>query len=339
MGKGNFFMLKAIIFDLDTEWKQARQNIPDGDRYHPLPGMRQILQTLTQEGIHLTLVSSLSECEIRERTQSMKIQNYFQHLLSSDEVEHTKPTADLLTLALQKSGVTLAEALVVADSYCGIQTAKAATLPCIGFLHPHSENTDFRDADILLESFDELSTSFFFHVHSRFHGQPITIASTRRLWIRELAIENIPALCTIYQDPNIRRFITEIEDCMEDEAARQRAYIHTVYPFYEYGLWGIFHKASGTLIGRCGIENHIVAGKEEITLSYLLDSKHWGHGYASEACKAVLHYAQEELDIHRIIAVIDYENQRSLRTATNLGMKLEKELIYQNRPCFQFALE
>ena len=332
-------MLKAIIFDMDTEMNLVKQHIPARERYHPLPGVPQILLKLTQEGIRLMMVSSFSQQEIREGCQAMKIQQYFQHLVSSDEAEHAKPAPDLLTLALQKSKVTQREALVVADSYSGIKAAKAAALPCIGFLHPHSENTDFSHADILLESFDGLSISFFFHVHSRFHGQPITIASTKRLWIRELASENIPALCSIYQNPDIRRFLTELDDCVEDEAARQTAYINTVYPFYGYGLWGIFHKASGILIGRCGIENQLISGKEEIMLSYLLDRNYWGHGYALEACKATLHYAREELDIHRIVAVIDCENRRSLRTAANLGMKPEQELIYKNRCCILFTLE
>ena len=93
------------------------------------------------------------------------------------------------------------------------------------------------------------------------------------------------------------------------------------------------------MIGRCGIENQKIAGKEEIMLSYLLDRNHWGHGYALEACKTALHYAREELDMHRIVAVIDIENKRSLQTAANLGMEPEQELIYKNRHCILFVSE
>lgn len=364
-------MLKAIIFDMDTEWKLAKQSILTNKKYYPLPGLRQILQALAQDKIRLTIISTLPQQELIKVCHSAEIMEYFQHLVSvtwlkyaelptglpasDNETKHIRSTSEppaldneakcirstskLLALALQKNGVLPTEVLLVTDSDSGTRAAKAAALPCIAFRHPHSEKADLWHADILLESFDGLSTSFFFQVYNRFHDQPITIASTRRLWIRELTIEDIPVLCAIYENPNIRRFITDIEDCIEDEAVRQTAYINTVYRFYGYGLWGIFHKNSGTLIGRCGIENHKIAGKEEIMLSYLLDSNHWGHGYALEACKATLHYAQEELDMHRIIAVIDYENKRSLRTAANLGMKFEQELIHKNRRCFLFALE
>ncbi len=355
MGKGEFFTLKAIIFDMDTEWNLAKQSILTQERYHPLPGLQHILHTLAQKGILLTMISSLSQQEIINGCHSAKIQEYFQHLVSTEDLKyvestmdlsvsddktiHAKSLSELLGLALQRSGVTQAEALLVTDSNLGVNAAKAAALPCIAFLHPHSEKPDLGHADILLESFDGLSSSFFFQVYNRFHGQPITIASTSRLWIRELALKDIPALCAIYQNPDIRRFITDIDDSTEKEIARQTAYINTVYRFYGYGLWGIFQKSSDTLIGRCGIENQKIAGKEEIMLSYLLDRNHWGHGYALEACKAALHYAREELDMHRIVAVIDIENKRSLQTAANLGMEPEQELIYKNRHCILFVSE
>ena len=348
-------MLKAIIFDMDTEWKLAKQCILANKRYYPLPGLRQILDTLAQERIRLTIISSFSQQELIDVCYSAEIREYFQHLVSATDLKltellpelpasdnrtkRTRPTLELLTLALQKNEVSPTEVLLVTDSDSGVNAAKAAALPYIAFLHPHSKKADLRHTDILLESFDGLNISFFFQVYNRFHGRPITIASTRRLWIRELAIEDIPALCAIYQDPNIRRFITDIEDRIEDEIARQTAYINTIYPFYGYGLWGIFHKNTDTLIGRCGIENHNIAGKDEIMLSYLLDTNHWGHGYALEACKATLHYAREELDMQRIVAVIDIENKRSLRTAAGLGMEPSQELIYKNRRCMLFVLE
>ena len=66
-------------------------------------------------------------------------------------------------------------------------------------------------------------------------------------------------------------------------------------------------------------------------LSYLLDSQHWGYGYAIECCKAVLDYAREDLEIKRVVAVIDKRNTRSIHTAQKLGMKPEKELVYHGR--------
>ena len=119
---------------------------------------------------------------------------------------------------------------------------------------------------------------------------------------------------------------------------KQKAYIKNVYAFYGYGLWGVFSKTTGKIIGRCGIENHMVDGQEEIMLSYLLDSQHWGYGYALECCHAVLEYVREELDIHRVVAVIDVSNSRSIKTAQKLGMECEKDFVYNGRNAHLYAI-
>ena len=151
-------------------------------------------------------------------------------------------------------------------------------------------------------------------------------------------MSDIKELYPVYQDKNIRKYIDNIDDYLEMEMEKQKAYIKNVYGFYGYGLWGIFSKTTGHLIGRCGIENQTIDGNQEIALSYLLDSEHWGYGYALECCRAVLDYALNELDIHRIVAVIDIDNTRSINTAQKLGMKCEKNITYKDRICHLYSI-
>ena len=142
----------------------------------------------------------------------------------------------------------------------------------------------------------------------------------------------------MYQDPDIRRYIPEIDDYLEIEMEKQAAYIRNVYSFYGFGIWGVYSKTSGKLIGKCGIENQMVDGIEEISLSYLLDSKYWGYGYVIECGKAVFNYAKSQLDITRVVAVIDEKNKRSIHTAQNLDMVFEKEVLYKNRKCHLYSI-
>lgn len=142
----------------------------------------------------------------------------------------------------------------------------------------------------------------------------------------------------MYKNPEVRKYIPDIDEYLEVEVEKQAAYIRNVYSFYGYGIWGVFSKTSRKLIGRCGIENLMIDGKEEIALSYLLDNSHWGYGYALECCNAVLDYAREELDISRIVAVIDKENARSIHTAKNLNMTLEKEITYKGRNSLLYSI-
>ncbi len=323
---------------LYDEMNIEKKKVLAEEGYVPLPGIIDLVKKLAQEGFKLAIASSSIPNDIKEVVKALKIRKYFHQLVSGTQVTHPKPAPDIFELALKELGINASEAIVIEDSEFGVQAAKAAGITCVGFLNPNSGKQDLRCADVLLESFEELTPSFFYHVHQRSLGKPVTIASTKRLLIRELAEEDIKELYPIYQDPDVRRFIDDIDDYMDKERDKLKAYIKNVYSFYGYGLWGVYSKTSGGLIGRCGIENQIIDGKEEIMLSYLLDSNHWGYGYALECCKAVFAYALEELNIHRIVAVIDQNNTRSLQTAKNLGMKPEKELVYKNRQSILYSI-
>ncbi len=54
----------------------------------------------------------------------------------------------------------------------------------------------------------------------------------------------------------------------------------------------------------------------------------WGKGYATEAASAVRDFAFGMLGIKRRIAMIDPANLASIRVATKIGMKYEKEAIF-----------
>lgn len=166
---------------------------------------------------------------------------------------------------------------------------------------------------------------------------PVTIAETDRLILRELTPEDFDDLYQICQDPAVAKYI-DSGDHKETEFAKLTAYITYVYAFYGFGLWGVFDRTTGKLIGRCGIELQTVDEKTEIMLSYLLHRDYWDQGFATESCQAVFHYAKEELDIHRIIAVIDVTNNRSIHTAARLGMTEEKKLRYQDRDCLLYSI-
>lgn len=320
------------------EWNQERCKIIAQEGYQPLPGVIDMIQRLSQTGIRLAIASSASWSEIRDTILSLQIQEYFEQLISVNEAAQMKPAPDLLELTLKKMGVRAEEALVIENSYHGVEAAIAAHLPCIGFLNSRFRQQNLRHADYLLESFDGLNLSFFHHVYQRYHNLPLRIASTSRLSIRELKADDLPKFYQICESPEVRPYITGLLDFRREELDRQEAYIQYVYHFYGYGLWGIFHKNANTLIGGCGFENHKIGGKEEIMLSYLLDKNYRRQGYALESCKAALQYAIEELEIHRIVAAIRTDNIYSKKLAAHLGMRPERELIFQEQPAILYSI-
>jgi len=93
-------------------------------------------------------------------------------------------------------------------------------------------------------------------------------------------------------------------------------------------------KSSNLMIGNCGVRID-KSGAVEADIGYELDSKHWNHGYASEAAHAMTDFGFSYFHIHRIWATCVAENTQSAHVMEKLGMKLEgrfrENQFYKNR--------
>lgn len=304
----------------------------------PLPGVIDLIKELYRHGVKLAVASSSSQKRIEEVTKAFHIHKYFDKLISGQDVEHPKPAPDIFEKALSLLGTNKTETMIIEDSYLGCQAAKAASIPCIGYINPNSGNQDLLAAFLVTDDFHALTYNYMNRTLTRYLGLPITIKKTKRLVIRELSVEDIKDLYQIYQNPEVCRYIEGMNEYINIEVEKHKAYIKNVYAFYNYGLWGIFSKTTKSLIGRCGIQNQTIDGQAEIELSYLLDRNHWGYGYALECCQAILSYAADELELTRLVAAIDKLNTRSVNLAQRLGMTLEKEVRYHDRDCFLYVI-
>lgn len=304
----------------------------------PLPGVIDLIKDLYRHGVKLAVASSSSLKRIEEVTKAFGIHKYFDKLVSGQELANPKPAPDIFLKTLSLLGTNQSETMIIEDSTLGCLAARAAAIPCIGYINPNSGNQDLFSAFLATDDFHALSYSYMERTLIRYLGLPITIKETKRLIIRELSVEDIKDLYQIYQNPDVCRYIEGMDEYIEIEIEKHKAYIKNVYAFYNYGLWGIFSKTNKALIGRCGIQNQIIDNQAEIELSYLLDRNHWGYGYALECCQAVFSYAADELGITRLVAAIDRLNTRSIRLAERLGMTFEKEVRYHDKNCLLYVV-
>jgi RimJ/RimL family protein N-acetyltransferase len=67
---------------------------------------------------------------------------------------------------------------------------------------------------------------------------------------------------------------------------------------------------------------HVSDGGGEFELSYILRSCAWGHGYASEAARALLRVAATELPDQPVLIVTQSANLPSLRVGERLGFRI-----------------
>ncbi|HYE58483.1 MAG TPA: GNAT family N-acetyltransferase [Rhodothermales bacterium] len=157
----------------------------------------------------------------------------------------------------------------------------------------------------------------------------MVIASTKRLILRELTLSDAAALFELYSDPEVMRFMGPPPASIEEERANIGRHREQYYRQLGFGLWAVELRATGELVGRCGLLRHEVEGRTETELSYLLARRHWGRGYATEAGQAVVRKAFEELRQTRLVAMIAHGNVASVRVAERLCFKVEGTISFK----------
>lgn len=355
------FHIDATVEDLLTLDAKILKKVHEEEGYPAIEGTKELIIDLYNNGIKLAIASSSSAAMIEEVTNALGIRKYFTKLVSGANIKHPKPAPDVFLMAAKELGVDPSECMIIEDSMHGVVAAKAAGMKSIGFINKNSGNQDLSKAFVLIESFKDVDYTFILKEYKRAYGQPITIATTDRLIIRELSVDNIKDLLKIYQQKEVNLYMNDLypfqkesfnendilkekdpstinPSLLEEEMNKHKAYIEHVYGFYGFGLWGVFLKEDHSLIGRCGIECNVIDGETVIELSYLLDYHHWGFGYALESVKAVVNFAFDELEIDKIVCVIDKNNLRSIKVAEQIGMQIEKEIIHQNRDCYFYVI-
>lgn len=198
----------------------------------------------------------------------------------------------------------------------------------------------------------ELPQEYLRRIWCKAQGIPVLIAETDRLIIRESTEEDAEAFYELYQDEDCKRYLTplpiDIENVISDKAeiilkykAYVAEYIKNQYGFYEYGMWTVVEKDSGTVVGRMGLEATDAvemkksvgqqcdgvtesetleqsSGAAAVSLGYALLPGFRGKGYATEACRAILTYCTECGYADCVKIEINTDNAKSISVVNNL---------------------
>lgn len=153
--------------------------------------------------------------------------------------------------------------------------------------------------------------------------------TTERLHLREFVADDWPAVLAYQQDPLYLRY----NAWTERTPAAVREFVgwflaqqqQTPRDKYQFVLE---LKTTGALIGNCGVRR-TAPGAPEADLGYELAPAHWGHGYATEAARAVLAFGFATLGVHRLEAHCVAENTGSARVLEKIGMQFEGRLRHK----------
>ena len=152
---------------------------------------------------------------------------------------------------------------------------------------------------------------------------------TARLILRRIEMDDAAAVFAYASDPEVAAQTTwEAHRTLDDS----REFIGRVMSWYADGFggpWGLELKATGQLIGTCGMAITPQHGRAE--LGYALGRAWWGQGLMTEVVIEVIRYGFEQLGLNRIEARCIVPNIGSARVMEKAGMTYEgtiREQVY-----------
>ena len=156
----------------------------------------------------------------------------------------------------------------------------------------------------------------------RFEIAGFPTLTTERLVLREVVSSDADDLLAFRGDPEVQQYnLAPMKDTRE-----ALALVRTMQGWYasRYAIqWGITLRGEDRVLGLCGIHDWS-RERRRAAVGYDLARSHWGRGIASEAMRAVVRFAFEELDLVHLYALTVTENARSIRLLERLGFQFER---------------
>lgn len=147
---------------------------------------------------------------------------------------------------------------------------------------------------------------------------------TPRLTLREWSQADVPLVYQLLSEPNVAPFNTigipasvqVIQDLLQPTLDDLEKPTRT-----RYG-WSMIRNNDKTFVGEIGL-NLATERFRSGEIFYSVSSAYWGKGYASEAAKAIVQFAFEDLELHRLEAGVATFNPGSIRVLEKIGMQRE----------------
>ena len=151
------------------------------------------------------------------------------------------------------------------------------------------------------------------------------ILETSRLTLRQLEETDLDALAAILRDPEVMYAyehgfsMAEVQQWLDRQLER--------YAQYGFGLWAVAEKASGEMIGQCGVTMQDWGERQVPEIGYHLRRDKWHQGFAAEAAVACREYAFRTLGFPEVSSIIRENNLPSQRVALRSGMAVRGSFI------------
>jgi RimJ/RimL family protein N-acetyltransferase len=154
---------------------------------------------------------------------------------------------------------------------------------------------------------------------------PITTLLTARLRLRPFMTADTDKLFALHSNPHVLRYW---DAPPWSERARAETFIAACRHMAEEGSGvrlAVDRVVDESFIGWCSVTRWN-PDYRSAALGYCLDDAAWGHGFATEAARALLDWAFDTLDLNRVQAETDTRNAASAHVLEKLGFVREGTL-------------
>jgi [ribosomal protein S5]-alanine N-acetyltransferase len=155
---------------------------------------------------------------------------------------------------------------------------------------------------------------------------------TPRLLLRQLTSADAPYMLRQLNEPSC---IENIADRGVRDLDQAAAYLENgpiaSYRAYGFGFWAVVEKASGAVIGMCGLVKRDILPDPDLGYAFL--PEYFGQGLAFEATRACVTAAKRDFALPRLLAIVNPGNQPSRRLLDKLGFDfIGMRAVYAGEP-------
>ena len=158
---------------------------------------------------------------------------------------------------------------------------------------------------------------------------PAPVLETERLILRGFVAEDFAAHKTIMLKPEVNAFLGP---AMADEDMWRRIVSSVgMWTVCGYGGWMVERRDDGRILGNVGIFDgrRGIGWDGQPEMGWIFDSEVHGQGYAGEACRTMLSWADSHLAGQTLWAMITPGNAPSMALAQRLGFSPEPARDYK----------
>jgi HAD superfamily hydrolase (TIGR01509 family) len=148
LGMGSSDLVQRVLGRPDPSVIEAHSRYigPYLGRMRPLPGAPDLLRATAQLGLHVVLATSAKNEELDLMLDALGARDSIGTVVSSGDVEQTKPEPDIVDRALDESGTDPRRAVMVGDAVWDMIAARRAGIQGIGVLSGGIAEAELRQA-------------------------------------------------------------------------------------------------------------------------------------------------------------------------------------------------